>query len=114
MLTGIIERVKAAKIDLNCLNREDRFDTQYEVAGHLEKALQLLENAIVPVRVSLSTNGRDNPSCPMCRHYNAMLVEFSNSPDVGPGEYLSVCRDCGFKVIGERIYKSIAGVKERD
>lgn len=106
MLTGIIERVKAAKIDLNCLGKDHDFATQHEVSKHLDAALRLLQDAVAPVHRSLDTNGRDNPSCPQCRHYNAMLTEFTRE-ELPKGHYLSVCRDCGYKVIGERIFKEV-------
>jgi transposase-like protein len=49
--------------------------------------------------MDLKMNGTDNPSCPNCKHYNAMLPE----PGYDPRETTSTCRDCGFQVIGKRL-----------
>ena len=49
-------------------------------------------------RITLKTNGPDNPSCPVCGHYNAMLFEdtiFEDEHDIG---YRLTCRDCATEV----------------
>ncbi|HTG95750.1 MAG TPA: hypothetical protein VL866_24330 [Pyrinomonadaceae bacterium] len=48
-------------------------------------------------RVDLKLNGEDNPSCPNCNRYNAMLFErMCNGPS---DDYVLKCRDCGAEVI---------------
>lgn len=44
----------------------------------------------------VNQNGRDNASCPRCKHYNAMLgEEYDAKPEESIGE-ICKCRDCGF------------------
>lgn len=59
-------------------------------------------------KLEIIYNGRDNPSCPRCKHYNALLFKENiwvevpekdwDEPDVVNGSvmtgYYSECRDC--------------------
>jgi len=48
-------------------------------------------------RIDLVLNGEDNPSCPNCKRYNAMLFErMCNGPS---DDYVLKCRDCRAEVI---------------
>jgi hypothetical protein len=49
--------------------------------------------------INLKLNGRDNPSCPLCGHYNAMLHDTHD----GPNDWTLKCRDCKARVHVERI-----------
>jgi hypothetical protein len=50
--------------------------------------------------IELKRNGRDNPSCPNCNHYNAMLYERDSAMARGDAfdGYLLKCRYCGQEV----------------
>jgi hypothetical protein len=101
MLNQLIKKVKSAQVDLNCLWNRGAFMTseQYrDCSEHLDAARAILAGAVKPKRMPLTMNGSDNPSCPVCGHYNAMLAESREEL----GTYKSVCRDCGAIVIGER------------
>lgn len=49
--------------------------------------------------ISLKLNGLDNPSCPLCGHYNAMLHDTHD----GPNKWTLKCRDCKARVHVERV-----------
>jgi len=112
ILNYIILKLKAAKIDLNCLGNDRGGLSQQEYLDafdHLDKALGVLQGAIKPRRQSLAMNGTDNPSCPQCHGYNAMLLEPNARPDEVPeGEVKTRCRDCGCVVIGKLLAKGAA------
>ncbi len=53
-------------------------------------------------RMTLQMNGEDNPSCPKCGNYNAMLTEEINVVGEPPNTHHSKCRDCSFETLGAR------------
>lgn len=47
--------------------------------------------------IDLTLNAPDNPTCPACSHYNALLVAYDRSLADKDIE-LMICRNCGCKV----------------